>query len=208
MSRLCVLSIIMVLWFFLSGTTVQADNGATFTDSSTTPWHLMVSMQLQKVGRHSNSHCPTTVISDLENEFRDWMVAEFDLIMGEDNYVLTRAAAADRGDSTEIQTIVKTTTTTRTTSHEQVQQQHTLHSLTLPLQWNAQTIIDQWRNAVRFTSLNLPCLGETTIVTHLKVTEVPYFPDSWTSTPIIMNYPASTLQNTTDDTERYTISTY
>jgi hypothetical protein len=83
-----------------------------------------------------------------------------------------------------------------------------LHSLTLPLQWNAQTIVDQWRNAVRFTPLNLPCLGESTIVAHLKVTEVPYFPDSWTSTPIIMNYPASSLQNTTDNTERYTISTY
>jgi hypothetical protein len=196
---------IMLPWFFLSSTTVQADGGVTFNDSSTTPWHLMVSMQLQKVGRHSYSHCPTTVMTDLENEFRDWMVAEFDLILGEDNYVLTRAAAADRGDSTEIQTIVKATTT-MTTSPEQGRP-HTLHSLTLPLQWNAQTIVDQWRNAVRFTSLNLPCLGETTIA-HLKVTEVPYFPDSWTSTPIIMNYPASTWQNATDNTERYTISTY
>jgi hypothetical protein len=206
MSRCVVLaSIILPSWFLLAG-------AATVTTGT---WNLMVSMQLKKVGRYSHS-CPTSVMADLENEFRDWMQAEFDMVLGEDNYVLTRAAAADQDDAAEIQVIVKTSRRGRRPVLQQQQKNggvHTIQSLALPLQWNVQTIVDQWRNAVRFTRLDLPCMGDEATVAQLKIVEVPYFPDSWTSTPIILSFP-STPQNATTTTEsgeaaeRFVISTY
>jgi hypothetical protein len=205
MSRHCVVlaSIILPSWFLLAG-------AATVT---TGPWNLMVSMQLKKVGRYSH-YCPTSVMADLENEFRDWMQAEFDMVLGEDNYVLTRAAAADQDDAAEIQVIVKTSRRVCPVLQQQNGGGHTIQSLALPLQWNVQTIVDQWRNAVRFTRLDLPCMGDEATVAQLKIVEVPYFPDSWTSTPIILSFP-STSQNATTTTtesgeaaERFVISTY
>jgi hypothetical protein len=211
LSRRMVLASIIILptWFLLAGA------AASTVSSTGTTWNLMVSMKLKKVGRYSY-HCPTTVLTDLENELRDWIQAEFDMVLGEDNYVLTRAAAADQNDTTEIQIIVKTSPRGRRQVLQQQQPNggvHTIQSLALPLQWNVQTIVDQWRNAVRFTRLDLPCLGDEATIAQLKLVEVPYFPDSWTSTPIILSFPPTPQNATSTESgeaavDRFVISTY
>lgn len=157
----------------------------------------MFQVKLNKQGRDIAT-CPMYILSDLENEFRDWIQGDLELMVG-DTFDVSNVAANeyDDGKTAEIQVAVRGI---------QRNHKHTIAGIERPLRWTAQTMVDQWKSDIRSTRMDASCMGDSTTQTSLAVYEIPYIPESWKSTPIILGF--HTWSNSTESGESSVIGVY